>query len=56
MRCPVCNNNKLLFFCIMEERYHIVCCLNCAVEFGYRILEAVEEDKDAQQRMETQDS
>ncbi len=41
-----------MFFCLVEGIVHIVCCIQCAVRFGYRIIEEVKEARDDATGME----
>jgi len=52
MKCPVCKEERLVFFCLVEGIVHIVCCIQCAVRFGYRIIEEVKEARDDATGME----
>ena len=41
MKCPLCTRERLLFWCLVGEVSHLVCCIECAVRFGYRVIEEV---------------
>jgi len=41
MKCPLCARERLLFWCLVGEVSHLICCVECAVRFGYRIIEEV---------------
>jgi ribosome-binding protein aMBF1 (putative translation factor) len=40
--CMSCSKNKLLFWCVVGNSTLAVC-LECAVKFGYKIIEEVKE-------------
>ena len=40
--CMSCGKNKLLFWCVVGNSTLAVC-LECAVRFGYKIIEEVKE-------------
>lgn len=41
MKCPLCTRERLLFWCLVGGVSHLVCCIECAVRFGYRVIEEV---------------
>ena len=52
MKCPLCTRERLLFWCLVGGVSHLVCCIECAVRFGYRIIEEVKEARDDATGME----
>lgn len=51
--CMSCSKNKLLFWCVVGNSTLAVC-LECAVKFGYKIIEEVKE-VDGEEESKTQE-
>ena len=59
IKCPYCNKDCVLFFCINLDGNHVVSCIPCAMKRRFTILEEVlekKEVKDGPQGVETGNS
>jgi len=41
--CAICLSKGVLYRCEVAKGVIIICCLNCATKYGYKVLEEVEE-------------
>lgn len=56
MKCPICNfPRSALFLCITDSGAKLACCVMCAVEFGYRIVQELKEDSNGEPKVEGRD-
>jgi len=41
--CAICQSKGVLYRCEVVKGVIIICCLTCAVKYGYKIIEQLEE-------------